>query len=109
MRAVADGLVASGSVDGYVWEVLTTEEPGLTERTRVVAKSEWLGFPPVCSRKDRLNTPLVQSFRDALFQFSGAERGSDVLRLLQLDGFTEADPSLFDGIVARMREITGRR
>lgn len=109
VRAVADGLVASGSVDGYVWEVLTTEEPRLTERTRVVAKSEWLGFPPVCSRKDQLETPLVRAFRDALFRFSGTDRGSDVLGLLQLDGFAEADPSLYDGILARMREIAGRR
>lgn len=109
VRAVADGLVGSGSVDGYVWEVLTTEEPGLTERTRVVSKSEWLGFPPVCSRKDQLDTPLLQSFRTALLRFSETERGSDVLRLLQLDGFTGADPSLFDGILARMGEIEGRR
>lgn len=109
VRAVADGLVASGSVDGYVWEVLTTEEPELTGRTRVVSKSEWLGFPPVCARRDQLNTPLLQSFKTALFKFSGTERGSKVLRLLQLDGFAEADPSLFDGILSRMREIEGRR
>ena len=109
VRAVADGLVVSGSVDGYVWEVLTTEEPGLTERTRVVAKSEWLGFPPVCSRKNQLNSPLVQSFQAALIQFAGTERGSDVLRLLQLDGFADADPSLYDGILERMREIEARR
>ncbi len=109
VRAVADGLVGSGSVDGYVWDVLASEEPGLTERTRVVSRSEWLGFPPVCSRRDQRETPLLQSFRKALLQFSETERGSDVLRLLQLDGFAEAEPSLYDGILTRMREIEGRR
>ena len=109
VRAVADGLVASGSVDGYVWEVLTTEEPELTDMTRVVTKSEWLGFPPVCSRQDRLNSPLLQSFKTALIEFAGTERGSEVLQLLQLDGFTVADPSIFDGISSRMRDIENLR
>ncbi|MGJ8586352.1 MAG: PhnD/SsuA/transferrin family substrate-binding protein, partial [Marinosulfonomonas sp.] len=109
VRAVADGLVTSGSVDGYVWEVLTAEEPQLTERTRVVSKSEWLGFPPVCVRKDRLNTSVLQSFKTALFEFSETGPGSDVLQLLQLDGFTDADPSLYDGISARMKIIESFR
>jgi len=45
VRAVAGGLTRSGSVDGYVWEVLSQEEPELAGRTRVIARSEWLGFP----------------------------------------------------------------
>ncbi|MFN6978971.1 MAG: PhnD/SsuA/transferrin family substrate-binding protein, partial [Gemmobacter sp.] len=53
VRAVADGLVGSGSVDGYVWETLAEVEPGLTDRTRVIARSEWLGFPPFVARTDR--------------------------------------------------------
>jgi len=36
VRAVADGLVESGSVDGYVWEALARTEPDLTARTRVI-------------------------------------------------------------------------
>ncbi len=109
VRAVADGLVTSGSVDGYVWEVLTAEEPELTARTRVVSKSEWLGFPPVCTRQDRLEAPVVQAFKTALFDFSETELGSEVLQLLQLDGFTDADPSLFDGILARMKDLEALR
>lgn len=44
VRAVADGLTRSGSVDGYVWETLASVEPALTRRTRIVARSEWLGL-----------------------------------------------------------------
>jgi len=109
VRAVADGLVASGSVDGYVWEVLTSEEPELTERTRVVAKSEWLGFPPVCARKGRLQAPLVETFQKALFRFSETDQGAGVLKLLELDGFVGAEPTLYDGILKRMRDLAGRR
>jgi phosphonate transport system substrate-binding protein len=46
VRAVSAGLTRSGSVDGYVWEVLAQVDPELTEGTKVIVKSEWLGFPP---------------------------------------------------------------
>jgi phosphate/phosphite/phosphonate ABC transporter binding protein len=46
IRAVGSGLAQSGSVDGYVWEVMREIESGLVDRTRIVRKSEWLGFPP---------------------------------------------------------------
>ena len=39
VRAVASGLAQSGSVDGYVYEVLKEVEPALTSATRVVRPS----------------------------------------------------------------------
>ena len=36
IRAVASGLAASGSVDGYVYEVLRETEPDLVSATRIV-------------------------------------------------------------------------
>ncbi|MGN7871899.1 PhnD/SsuA/transferrin family substrate-binding protein, partial [Paracoccus sp. 22332] len=75
MRAVADGLVRSGSVDGYVWEALAVIEPGLTARTRVIARSEWLGFPPVCARRDSLASEPVQALQTALMNLAETEEG----------------------------------
>ncbi len=49
VRAVAAGLADCGSVDGYVWEVMTETDPELTRATRIVRKSEWLGFPPIAT------------------------------------------------------------
>ena len=45
IRAVASGLADSGSVDGYVFDVVQDLEPDLLEGARVVRRSEWLGFP----------------------------------------------------------------
>ncbi|WP_297772301.1 PhnD/SsuA/transferrin family substrate-binding protein [uncultured Roseovarius sp.] len=103
VRAVADGLVQSGSVDGYVWEALAKVEPDLTARTRVIGKSEWLGFPPVCARKDIADAEPVQALRGALMGLSRSEPGRAALAALQLDGFQEAPKGIFDGIAARMR------
>lgn len=98
VRAVASGLAASGSVDGYVWEVMSELEPDLTGRTRVVRKSDWLGFPPVACAKAVEHTALAADIRRALVAMGEDPAGVQVLNLLRLDGFTAGDASLFDGI-----------
>ncbi|MEX5728150.1 phosphonate transport system substrate-binding protein [Rhodovulum iodosum] len=105
VRAVASGLTRSGSVDGYVWEILAEVEPGLTGATRVVAKSEWLGFPPFAIRADRANEPATTRFAEVLRAFPEFEHGPATLRLLHLDGFAEGDDALFEGIAVRMRDV----
>lgn len=102
VRAVANGLTRSGSVDGYVWEALADIEPGLTARTRVIARSEWLGFPPICARAGSAASEPVQALRRALLTMAATPEGQQALTALQLDGFEPAAPSLFDGIAARM-------
>jgi len=98
VRAVASGLAASGSVDGYVWEVMSDLEPDLTGRTRVVRKSEWLGFPPVACARSVEHTALAADIRRALVAMGEVPAGRRVLDLLRLDGFTPGDAGLFDGI-----------
>ena len=106
VRAVASGLTRSGSVDGYVWEVLSRVEPGLAGRTRVVARSEWLGFPPFVARADRVATPGVARFAQALVTMGDTPAGRAALRTLHLDGVVPGAASLFDGIAARMRDVS---
>lgn len=105
VRAVAGGLVRSGSVDGYVWEALATVEPALTAGTRVIAESEPLGFPPFCARADRMEEPALVSFRSGLLEMATTQRGKTALALLQLDGMIPGDAALFDGIAERMDDL----
>lgn len=98
VRAVASGLANSGSVDGYVWEVLDEVAPDLTRRTRVVWRSEWMGFPPVATAAALADSEQTARFRDSLARMSETPDGRRLLRMLRLDGFASADPTLFDGI-----------
>lgn len=107
VRAVAGGLTRSGSVDGYVWEVLNSVEPDLTARTKIIARSEKLGFPPFVARRDRMGEAGVKACAAALQGFDQTEQGQAVLRLLYLDSVTAAEPALFDGIAARMAVLGG--
>jgi phosphonate transport system substrate-binding protein len=105
VRAVAAGLAQSGSVDGYVWEVLREVEPELTVRTRVLRQSELLGFPPVAARKNRTPSPSTSELARAFLDMSSDEAGRRVLSALRLDGFAAGDPSLFDTIAAKVEHI----
>jgi phosphonate transport system substrate-binding protein len=108
VRAVASGLAQSGSVDGYVWEALTVAEPPLPAATRVIARSDWLGFPPIACLRDQADSPRMRALADALARMDATPGGREVLALLQLDGFQPAEPGLFDGIAALARAVGAR-
>jgi phosphonate transport system substrate-binding protein len=105
VRAVASGLAQSGSVDGYVWEVMTSIEPELTARTKVIRKSELLGFPPVACLATQSASVSVDLMRKALLAMGDDPEGRAVLSMLRLDGFVEEPPSLFDPIASKMRLV----
>lgn len=107
VRAVAGGLTRSGSVDGYVWETLANVEPTLAERTKVVTRSEWLGFPPFAARAFRAADPVIRAFAGALMGLHTSAAGREALHLLFLDRVQEGEASLFDGIGARMAVLSG--
>lgn len=105
VRAVASGLAQSGSVDGYVWEVMASIEPALTSRTKVVRRSELLGFPPIACLAAQAQGEDVMTLQDALVTMPNDADGREVLQLLRLDGFVKEPMSLFDPIAAKMRLV----
>ncbi|MEQ1718347.1 MAG: PhnD/SsuA/transferrin family substrate-binding protein [Hyphomicrobium sp.] len=105
IRAVAAGLAGSGSVDGYVYEVLRETEPDLVKSTHVISKSEWLGFPPVACPAAEAQSDTTTRIRNALIDMTSEPRGRNVLSMLRLDGFRVEPPALFDGIASKMRIV----
>ncbi|SEA90817.1 PhnD/SsuA/transferrin family substrate-binding protein [Rubrimonas cliftonensis] len=109
VRAVASGLTRSGSVDGYVWEALAASEPALIARTRVVSRSELLGFPPFVARRDRGSEADVAAFRAALMGLHDSAAGREALVLLHLDRVAPGRRADFNGIASRMADVAGLR
>jgi phosphonate transport system substrate-binding protein len=98
IRAVGSGLAGSGSVDGYVYDVVAELEPNLTARTRILGASEWLGFPPIAAPKNPIDEVRLKALTAALLRMSEDTEGRAVLQMLRLDGFGAEDPKLFDAI-----------
>ncbi|MGH6816252.1 MAG: PhnD/SsuA/transferrin family substrate-binding protein [Hyphomicrobiaceae bacterium] len=107
VRAVSAGLAAGGSVDGYVYDVLCETEPSLAAPTRIIRKSELLGFPPIACAAANAGSPAISRLREALVNMPGDPHGKAVLAMLRLDGFTVEGPELFDGIAAKMKLVRG--
>ena len=107
LRAVSAGLAQSGSVDGYVFEVMRETDPELIAKTKVVQESELLGFPPIACPTSAADDSRVKKLQAALIGMAGHPDGQAVLRLLRLDGFSIEDPSLFDTIAAEVAIVRG--
>jgi phosphonate transport system substrate-binding protein len=105
VRAVASGLAQSGSVDGYVYEVLKEVEPALTQATRVVRPSPWFGFPPIAGPLAAVGTENRDRLRHALLTAHQDELGRQLLKMLRLDAFADEPPSVFDSVAANMALI----
>lgn len=108
VRAVASGLAQSGSVDGYVWDVLSHRDPDLASKTRVLRRSELLGFPPVACLTINQASPKVQALSAALQSAGKSEHGRKLLEMLELDGFAVEQRSLFDAIATKYALVKGQ-
>lgn len=106
IEAVGVGLAQGGAVDGYVWETLAKFHPSLTQATRIIQRSGDLGFPPFVAREDISRTEL-ENFRMLLLEMATDPQGGELLRSMQLDGFTVGSPALFAEI-ARMAAKVAR-
>ncbi len=107
IRAVASGLAQSGSVDGYVWEVMKAIEPELVDKTKVIRKSEWLGFPPIATSRQNADSDVITALRAALLVMNDHESGRKVLEMLRLTGFVKTGPELYDSIGAKVASLNG--
>ena len=101
IRAVASGLAGSGSVDGYVYDVVAELEPDLTKNTRILEASEWLGFPPIAAPKTPVDGHRLEALTKALWNMGQDNDGRTVLHMLRLDGFGPEDSNSFEAIASK--------
>ncbi len=105
IRAIASGLGESGSVDGYVWDVVNEREAALLDKTRIVFRSAPLGFPPVVALETSRDLPATQALAAALLGMTLDHLGRKILSLLALDGFTTANPDLYESTAEKWRLV----
>ena len=105
LRAVGAGLAESGSIDGYVWDVMSEREPDLVRQTRIVYRSEWLGFPPIVTPDAMRDAPEVKAFAAALLDMASDPQGRDILHILALDGFTQGTPDMYESTLEKWRVV----
>lgn len=97
VEAVGVGLAHGGAVDGYVWEALHRLHPELTERTRIVQRSQAFGFPPWVARQG-VDDETFAALQRVLLGMNQDAEGVALLKELFLDGFSVQEAGLYAGI-----------
>ena len=105
VRAVGNGLADIGSLEGYVWEVMKEREPELVDNTRIVFRSEWLGFPPIVALDTMRDVPDIRALTAALLGMTSDRFGREILSFLALDGFATASAALYESTVEKWRAV----
>ena len=98
-EAVASGLAHAGCIDGYVWETMQLQKMAFVANTQVLWKSEFYGFPPIVVRQGDRNSALP-ALGATLLTMQDEPQGQELLRVLNLNGFSKPSPALFDSIKA---------
>ena len=104
--AVAEGLADGAAVDSYIWESMRRVAPGITERTRVVRRSQAFGFPPMVtgSGMDEVGRLRLQQ---ALIGMNGDPAGRSLLKRLFLDRFEIPREGLYRSAMDVLGEFSG--
>ena len=97
VEAVGSGLADSGTVDGYIWEVLHQKRSAAALKTRIVAKSRQYGFPPIVTRKN-LDLDLHFRLQKSLLDARRSAEGLSLLASLDLENFLMPQEGWFSGI-----------
>ena len=108
VEAIAAGLAQGGSVDGYVWDMLSKTHPELTSRTRVVTESPKFGFPPIVASRSA-SRPDVAALQNVLTQMASDKEGLALLDSLNLNGFAVSNQRLFDSIAEMHHFVEKKR
>ncbi len=97
VQAVAEQFADGGAVDSYIWEYMKAHNPKIADKTRIIKKSPTFGFPPLVSRRG-IDKKLVKHMKSVLLAMANDPGGRSFLDGLELDGFGDSPPSLFNGI-----------
>ena len=76
---------------------MSQREPELITKTRVIYRSEELGFPPIVGLQATRDVSLAEAISRAFIEMPSNPLGPEILAILQLDGFTQSGPELYQG------------
>ena len=98
IKAVAEKIVDGASVDSLIYDYIKAKYPrGNIAQTKIIAKSEGFGIPPVAVNSD-LEPNLKKQLKGALLNMHKDEEGKKILSGIMIERFVEADDSLYDSV-----------
>lgn len=107
IRAVAEKLVDGASVDSLIWEYAALKSPELAAKTKIIAKSEPYGIPPMVVRPG-IDKELKQKLQKILLEAADDPVGKQILDGMMIDRFVAGNDANYDSIRAINTWVVGQ-
>jgi phosphonate transport system substrate-binding protein len=108
VMAVAQHKVDGAAVDSLIWDYMARNKPELTSRTRIIAKSEPCGIPPLVVRPG-MDPGLKKKLKDAFLTADYDSEGKTILSGMMIERFVEGDDRAYDSIRAMNKWINAKK
>lgn len=105
IRAVASGLADGAAVDSLVYDYAIERDPALTQRTKIIFRSEPFGIPPVVAGP-QARPQIVAEVRELLIGMAADTDGQQVLSGLNIDRFVTVEDRIYDSARELEAQIT---
>lgn len=102
VEAVRSGLAQGGSMDGYIWDTLASQQASTLDGVRVAWRSNPHAFPPIVARAS-LEEGQRKQVEGVLLAMQHSAEGRAILAQLNLDGFVPPHPGQFESIRELLR------
>lgn len=97
IQAIADNLVDGAAVDSLIWEYMNKIKPELTEKTRILFKSEPYAIPPFVVHPS-LDPALKERLRTILLNAHTKPEGKKLLDKMMTEQYVPIDDKAYNSI-----------
>lgn len=97
IKAVAQKVVDGAAVDSLIWEYANRINPEFTSKTKIVAKSQPCGIPPVVVRPN-LDPEMKQRLQQIFLGAHEEEPGKQILKGMMTDKFVVLQDAAYNSI-----------
>ena len=97
IRAVAEQLVDGAAVDSLIWDYLSSNEPELKTRVRIIERFGPYGIPPVVI-SPKADQEIFPRLRTLLLQMHQDPVGQKILAGMHIERFVLVDDAAYDSV-----------
>jgi phosphonate transport system substrate-binding protein len=97
IEAVKSGIVDGAAVENLIWKYILKQNPAITQKVKVINKSQSFGISPVVVRKD-VDHALKERIRNIFLEMHRDAEGKKILEKMMLDKFTLIEDKDYDSI-----------
>lgn len=107
IQMVAKGLLDGATIDGLVYDFLSSKDPQRVSSIRIIEKSQYFGIPPIVI-SSHLDPELKSRIQDVFLNIHKDPQGKKLLKTLLIDRFVIGNDSNYNEIREIRKSIASK-